>query len=151
MVRLLNVEANSYMQTKPRLSGTRSMFSPYPDFLMAEIYDLKSTKEVWEGEFKTLNFGNENEQAELNESDADIQEHREQELADIKWNKSLYLEQETRAQSFTDSCFEIQNIDSFKGGQITLGQTFRLKQTVTEMYVALDSEQLYLTLREDPL
>lgn len=61
------------------------------------------------------------------------------------------MEQETRAQSFTDSCFEIQNIDSFKGGSIGLGQTFRLKQTVTEMYVALDSEQLYLTLREDPL
>ena len=50
------------------------------------------------------------------------------------------MEQETRAQSFTDSCFEIQNIDSFKGGSIGLGQTFRLKQTVTEMYVALDSE-----------
>lgn len=72
MVRLLNVESNCYMQTKPRLSGTRSMFSPYPDFLMAEIFDLKSTKEVWEGEFKTLNFGHEEDLQNLNESDADI-------------------------------------------------------------------------------
>ena len=63
----------------------------------------------------------------------------------------MYLETETRAQSFTDSCFEIQNVNSFKGGLIELGQEFRLKQTVTEMFMALDPEILYLTLREDAL
>lgn len=33
VVRLLHIESNCYMQTGPRLSGTRSMFSQYPDFL----------------------------------------------------------------------------------------------------------------------
>ncbi len=70
---------------------------------------------------------------------------------ELKQNKNFYLEVQTRQQSFTDSCFEIQNIDSFRGGTIELGTPFRLKQTVTEMFMAIDAEGLYLTLRDDPL
>ena len=42
-------------------------------------------------------------------------------------------------------------LSSFKGGTIELGTPFRLKQTVTEMFMAIDAEGLYLTLRDDPL
>lgn len=42
IVRIKHVESNCYMQTAPKLSGTRSMLPPYPDFLLAEIAELKN-------------------------------------------------------------------------------------------------------------
>ena len=68
-MRLLSVESNCYFQTNPRLSGTRSMFSTYPDFLQSEISELKNTHEDWENDFKTLNFGKHEESLDLENSD----------------------------------------------------------------------------------
>lgn len=46
------------------------MFSQYPDFLQAEIAELKKPEE-WEGDFKTLNFGNEEESFDFDDSNQD--------------------------------------------------------------------------------
>jgi putative AlgH/UPF0301 family transcriptional regulator len=61
-----------------------------------------------------------------------LREQKVEKENEVKQSKNLFLETESRAQSLTDSCFEIQNVNSFVGGPISLNQGFRLKQTVTE-------------------
>ena len=87
----------------------------------------------------------------FDDSNQDINEVKEQKDQEVKQNNRLYLETDTRSQSFTDSCFEIQSVNSLKGGQISLYQEFRLKQTVTETFISMDPEGIYLTLRSDAL
>ena len=50
------------------------MFSQYPDFLQAEISDIKGTREVWEKDFKTLDYGKDDESMDFETSDIDIKE-----------------------------------------------------------------------------
>ena len=77
VVRLMHSESGCYLQTGARLSGTRSMFSAYPDFLQAEISDMKNKQEEWEGDFKTLNFGTQQEINSFDDSNQDINEVKE--------------------------------------------------------------------------
>jgi hypothetical protein len=42
-------------------------------------------------------------------------------------------------------------MDSFVGGIVDFGQQVRLKHVVTDSYLALDSEQLFLNLKKDPV
>jgi hypothetical protein len=110
IVRLLHVESGCYVMSEPRLSGNRTMFSAYPDFLHAEISDLKQQQESWEGEFKTLNFATEEASLNLlNDSNQDEEVNLKTQENYVKNTRVMFLETETRAQSFTDSCFEIQN------------------------------------------
>ena len=97
------------------------MFNLYPDFLQAEISELKNAHEDWENDFKTLIFGKNEESHDLDNSDQDLNDKNDDANHNVKWNKNLYLQTETRSQSFTDSCFEIQNLKSFVGGKINLG------------------------------
>lgn len=87
----------------------------------------------------------------FDDSNQDINEVKEQKDQEVKQNNRLYLETDTHSQSFTDSCFEIQSVNSLKGGYISLNQEFRLKQTVTEQFISMDPEGIYLTLRSDAL
>jgi len=64
---------------------------------------------------------------------------------------SIHIEKDKRKQSFTNSCWEVQQVKSFKGGPVHLNGIYRFKHCATEMYLSLDNERLELTLREDPL
>ena len=110
VVRLCHTQSGCYMQTMPRLSGTRAMFSPYPNFLKAEIQELKETTEAWEGDFKNLNYAAANKDEEsydFDDSNEDLREQKNEKENEVKQSKNLFLETESRAQSLTDSCFEI--------------------------------------------
>jgi hypothetical protein len=83
------------------------MFSPFPNFLQAEITDLKNTEEEWEAGFKTLNYAKEEQSFDLDDSNQDMIQQKQEVENEFKPSRNLHLETESRAQSITDSCFEI--------------------------------------------
>ena len=98
IVRLLHVESGCYVMSEPRLNGNRTMFSAYPDFLHAEISDLKQQQEGWEGEFKTLNFGTDEATLNLlNDSNQDVEVNLKTQENYVKNTRVMFLETETRA------------------------------------------------------
>lgn len=134
------------------------MFPPFPDFLARQISDIKKKKEIWENNYKTLNIDdmeqeNFEQKTNLLDDDEDMdQPDRQREEKEVASEKlEIFLPQDSRGQSLTNSTWEIQNLKSLKGGVIKLNESYRFKHTATESYLALDPEHLELTLKEDPL
>lgn len=42
-------------------------------------------------------------------------------------------------------------INAFTGGIVDFGQKIRLKHVITDSFLALDAEQLFLILKKDPV
>ena len=151
VVRIVHLDSGCYMQADPQFTGNRNYFPAYPDFLQAEIQALKQEVEGWEGDFQNADNSNQEDSFDLDNSQTN-QDRKNEDAADqAAKNKNIYLETESRRQSFTDSCWEIQMMDSFVGGIVDFGQQVRLKHVVTDSYLALDSEQLFLNLKKDPV
>jgi hypothetical protein len=94
---------------------------------------------------------NQEDSFDLDNSQAN-QDNKKEDAADqASKTKNIFLETESRRQSFTDSCWEIQMMDSFVGGIVDFGQQVRFKHVVSDTFLALDSEQLFLNLKKDPV
>jgi hypothetical protein len=54
-------------------------------------------------------------------------------------DQNIYVEQDPRKQSFTDSCWELQDArNPLKGDMIRMNGLFRLKHATTQKYLAVD-------------
>ena len=65
----MHVDTGCYMQADSVFNGNRNYFPPYPDFLQAEINQLKNQVEGWEGEFQNQENASQEDSFDLDQSD----------------------------------------------------------------------------------
>lgn len=147
----MHSESGCYIQGDSLFTGNRNYFPPYPDFLKAEIKSQKAEVEGWEGDLQTVNTDNQEDSFDLDNSQTNQVKGPDDLVDKLPMSTNMYLETDTRRQSFTDSCWEIQMINAFTGGIVDFGQKIRLKHVITDSFLALDAEQLFLILKKDPV
>ena len=64
-----------------------------------------------------------------------------------KAKENVYIESKDSRLMFTNSCWEIQRVNAFKGGNCILDEVYRLRHVGTGKYLAISDEKSELVLR----